>query len=179
MSLESRLTALVQSLGADYKARKAQLDQLASAAYAWKSQIIVAPNYVGVTTVVEPFQGFKPEANTRYQVEVWASVRVATIVNAPQAALFGPSGGNSLRYSAVKIVSAPTTTTDLVSHVQLNEFQASNSALTIPDILTIQAIVETGAGMTDSAWIRPQFRPKSAGGSYDISPGSIMSWRTI
>lgn len=174
MSLESRLTALLQVLGADYKALKTQADGLSSKADSWTSQVITSPFFSSSAAIVEPFVGFVALPSTRYAVDICLMVQSGANTTGIQAALAGPTA--TIPRVTVKIVSAAVGTPDMITHSALNVFQPASAGLNTSNILTIQSIVEKGS-QADPTPIRPQIRPEVPE-TYFIHAG-IMRWRKI
>lgn len=178
MSLQTRLTSLVQAIGADIKSLQSQINALGGGGGSdpWTVQAnTTASTTSSTSTPVEPFAGFTPAANTRYIVDILAIVSVGVNTTGIQAALAGPSTG--ITRSAVKIVSAATATSDKIDHLALNAFQLSTGSLTSPSLHLIQAIVDVGASPGAGA-IRAQFKAEVAA-PITVHPGSSMRWRTI
>jgi hypothetical protein len=202
VSLQTRLEALASALGADTKADRITMTGLASGSLAsltttaktsllaaineinaklatsgepWTSQALTVAYTNSTVTASDVFAGFTPAANTRYIVDVLASVSAAAATTGVQTGLTGPTTG--ITRSAVKVVSSSAAATDLISHQALNAFQAAAASLTTPTLLSLQAIVEVatpGAGN-----IRFQAKSEVAGSVITIYPGSSMRWRTI
>lgn len=179
MSLETRLRALVQALGVDYKALKAQADGLGSSSDPWMSQA-TTPFTNGSTTVSTPFgPGFITSPNTRYIVDVWMMARAVATSTGIQAALAGPLTADLPRAAAVKIISVPNAAPpELVFHTTLNTFQTATSAIIANHLIMIQAIIETGPG-TPQTPVTVQIKAEEGPNTqYEVASG-IMRWRAI
>jgi hypothetical protein len=176
VSLQTRLTALAQAVGADIKAINLQLASLSPANVdPWVSEVISANVTNSTVTGSALFSGFAPTPSTRYIVDVLLSVTGSTATGV-QTALTGPTTG--ITRSAVKIVSASAPTLDKVEHLALNAWQIATAGLPTPSLLMIQAIVETGATV-GAGKITTQFRSETAGSVVTVHPGSSMRWRSL
>lgn len=169
MSLQTRLEALISAIGADVKAINAR-------SYPWLEQILTTAYTNSTVTATDVHPGFTPVANTRYLVDVLASVSAAAATTGVQVGLTGPTTG--ITRSAVKIISASAAATDLITHTALNSFQAAVAGLTTPSLVSLQAIIET-AGNPGAGNIRLQAKSEVAGSAITLYPGSSMRWRTI
>jgi hypothetical protein len=198
VSLQTRLEALASAIGADVKTNIAAIGTLASltttaktslvaaineinakpaGADPWTSQAMAAAGYTNSTvTASDVFTGFAPVANTRYIVDILASVSAAAATTGVQTALVGPTTG--ITRSAVKIIAASTTAADTITHTSLNNFQTMTAGLTTPSLLSIQAIVEVGA-TPGTGNVRLQAKSEVAASAINVHPGSSMRWRTI
>lgn len=198
MSLQTRLEALIAAIGPDIKALKTADGTLASltttaktslvaainevnakpsgGSYPWSEQITTTAYTNSTVTASDVYTGFAPVANTRYLVDILASVSAAAATTGVQTALAGPTTG--ITRSAVKIISASAAATDLIAHTVLNTFQAAAAGLTTPTLLSIQAIIEVGAS-PGAGNIKLQAKSEVAASVITIYPGSSMRWRTI
>lgn len=180
MSLQTRLTALAQALGADVKQIKADIlshTHPGGGSDPWTSQALSTAYVNATVTATDVFTGFTPVANTRYIVDVLASVQSNAATTGVQVGLTGPATG--ITRSAVKVVSAASATADKIDHIALNAFQVATAGLAIPNLLMLQAIVEVGAS-PGAGNIRLQAKSEVAiANAVTIHPGSSMRWRTI
>jgi hypothetical protein len=176
VTLESRLAALITAIGADIKSLKSQMSDLLSSSYPWSEQIVTTTYTNSTVNASDVTSGFIPVANTRYIVDILASVSSAAVATGVQTAIAGPTKG--ITSSAVKIVSASAAASDLITHTSLNTFQPAAGGLTSPSLLSIQAIIEVGAS-PGTANIRFQAKSEVAGSAITIRPGSSMRWRVI
>lgn len=181
MSLQSRLLDFINAVGADYKSLASRIAALEGSASGgvdpWLKQVLTTTYVNATVTGTDVFTGFVPVANTKYIVDILASVQSAAATNGPQVSLAGPTTG--ITRSAVKIVSASAAATDLITHTALNTFQAGAAGLVTPNLLMLQAIVEVGA-TPGAGNIRMQARAEvAATNGLQIFPGSSMRWRTI
>jgi hypothetical protein len=177
VSLQTRLVALAQAIGADVKQIRAELAKISSGGSSspWTDLILTSAVNVINQTPVDVMAGFTPVPNTRYLVDVLLSVNSASANNGVQAQLAGPTSG--IVSAAVKIVSASSASADLISHVGLNVVQNATANLTAPNLLMIQAVIETG-GTVGAGNIRPRVQSETATTS-TIRAGSSMRWRTL
>lgn len=176
MSLQTRLEALVAAIGADVKALNSQLSGLTPGSYPWSEQKLTTAYTNSTVTASDVFAGFAVIANTRYIVDVLASVSAAAATTGVQTAIAGPTTG--ITRSAVKIISASAAATDLVTHTALNTFQAAAAGLTTPSLLSIQAIIEVGA-TPGAGNVKLQAKSEVAASAITFYPGSSMRWRII
>jgi hypothetical protein len=177
VSLEARLVALVQAIGADVKQLRSQLQNVGGGADPWSVQVLDADYTNAKTTASDVFVGFTPAPGTRYIVDVLAAVSSAAATTGVQTCLAGPTTG--ITSSAVKIVSASSATADLITHTSLNTFQAATaSAGAQPSLLSVQAIIDVGP-TPGAGTVRLQARSEVNGGTVTFRPGSSMRWRTI
>lgn len=176
MSLQTRLAALITAIGADIKNINTQLSTLLTTAYPWLEEVRSSAYTNSTVNASDVFTGFKPNANTRYIVDVFASVFTAAITTGIQVGLTGPTSG--ITASAVKIITANTSAADTISHTALNNFQTMTAGLTTPTLLSLQALVEVGAS-PGIGNIRLQAKSEVAGSLVTIRPGSSMRWREI
>lgn len=182
MSLQTRLTALAQAIGADIKQIKTDIaghthPSSGGGTDPWSVQALTTAWTNSTITQTDVFTGFLLAANARYIVDILASVQAAAATTGVQVGLAGPASG--VTRSAVKIVSAATNATDKIDHVSLNSIQVATAGLTIPSLLMVQAIIETGATVPANTPVRLQARSEVAGSLVTIHPGSSMRWRTI
>lgn len=175
MSLQTRLTSLVAAIGADVKSLQQQINSLSVGSGPWTEEIRTTAVNNSVISLVDAFTGFAPAANTRYMVDIVASVQSNAATVGIQTQLTGPTTG--ITAAAVKIAAATSATADAIAHSGLNTIQANTAGLATPSLVTIQAIIEVGA-TPGAGNIRMQFRPETAT-LMTVRPGSIMRWRTV
>ena len=179
MSLQTRLTALAQAIGADIKRLDGRINALPSGGGSdpWTSQALSTAYVNATTAATDVFAGFTPAANTRYIVDVLASVQSNAATTGVQVGLSGPTTG--ITRAAVKVVSASGAAADKIDHLGLNAFQVATAGLVTPNLLMLQAIVEVGA-TPGAGNIRLQAKSEVAiANAITIHPGSSMRWRTI
>lgn len=201
MSLQIRLANLITAIGTDYKQLRtwiagSQTADLTGLTTTAKTSLLAAINEVNAKPGTDPwtvqalstaytnstvtasdvFTGFAPAANTRYIVDILASVFTAAATTGIQTALSGPSSG--ITRSAVKIISASAAGTDMITHTTLNTFQVATAGLTTSTLLSIQAVIEVGA-TPGAGNIKLQAKSEVAASLVTVSPGSSMRWRTI
>ena len=140
----------------------------------WSVQWLTSTWSNSTVTGTDILAGFTPAANTRYIVDVFLIVSSAAATTGIQTALFGPSTG--ITRSAVKIVSSASITAVRTDHVALNSYQGAVSSLTIPTLISAQAIVDVGATPGAGA-IRPVGRSEVAASQVQVFPGSSMRWQ--
>lgn len=202
MSLQTRLESLIAAIGADVKADRLTMTGLASGSLSaltttaktsllaaineinakatdpWTYQSVMGTPTTSATAAADiaGLTGFTPEASSKYIVELIASVSAAAITTGVQVGFAGPSTG--ITRAAVKVVSAQTATTDMISQQGLNSWQGSAASLTTPTLLTIQALVEVGA-TPGGGNIRPSWRSEVSASVVTMYPGSHMKWRKV
>lgn len=186
MSLQSRLAALIQAIGADVKQIKTDIiainDALSSmsassgSADPWSFQALSAEYTNTRTTATDVFAGFTPAPNTRYIVDILASVSAASTGTGVQTQLAGPITG--ITNAAVKIVSGASSTSDMITHTGLNSFQSSTGSPAGGSLLSIQAILEIGP-TPGAGNIRLQAKSEVNGSTITLRAGSSMRWRVI
>jgi hypothetical protein len=178
VTLLSRLGELITAIGADIKRIDADIAALgggSGGADPWTHQALTALYTNTTVTASNVFAGFTPAANTRYIVDCLLSAYSAATATGIQTGLAGPTTG--ITAAAVKVSTPLTATTEQLSSIGLNAFSAPGTSLVTPNLILVQAIIETatpGAGN-----IRLQARSEVAGSAINIRPGSSMRWRTI
>lgn len=177
MSLQSRLEALASAIGADIKAIKTQIAALpAPSADPWSYSVLGSTITSTVTAAADAITGPSLAANTRLVVECKLHVASAAATTGVQVGLAGPSTG--VTRSSVKVVSAQTASTDMISHQTLNNWQSSAAGLLTPSLITIDGMIEVGA-TPGAGTVRVSWRTEVAASTVTMYPGSFMRWRTI
>jgi len=175
VSLQTRLTDLVAAVGADIKSLQQQINGISVGSGPWTEEIRTTAATNNVIALADAFTGFAPAANTRYLVDIVASVLSNAATVGIQTQLTGPTTG--ITAAAVKIAAATSATADAIAHTGLNTIQANTAGLAVPSLVTIQAIIEVGAS-PGAGNIRMQYRPETAT-LMTVRAGSIMRWRTV
>lgn len=131
-------------------------------------------NTAGMTDV---FAGFTPEANGRYQVEVFGAVNSAGATIAFVSQLAGPATGVS--FVSSKITTTQSAGVDHQAHGTAFG-QASNitSTPTAPSPYALSALVAFGA-TPGAGNVRMQARSETAGTVVTMKAGSYMRWRKL
>lgn len=147
----------------------------ATGAYPWTEQVLTADYTNTLTTASDVHAGFTPVASTRYLLEATLIVISAATTTGVQIGVTSPTGFSR---SAVKVVSAATASTDLISHQAANTFQAGLAGLTTPTILNVQAFIAFTA-TPGSGTVRLQARTEVALSQITVCAGSSVRWRTV